>query len=128
MKYLLDTHVLLWIVEDNPQLSDKVKAIYLEEENEMILSIASVWEIAIKSSLNKLDIPGSLKEFVKKHIRGNNINILPIELSHLYQLEKLPFHHRDPFDRLIIAQGMMADIAVISKDKIFDAYLIKREW
>jgi PIN domain nuclease of toxin-antitoxin system len=76
MKYIIDTHVFLWIVEDNPQLSTKARAIYLNEDNKILLSMASVWEIAIKSSLKKLELPGSLSDFVQNHIRANNISLL----------------------------------------------------
>ena len=128
MRYILDTHTLLWIVDDNPKLGDEAKTIYLNDHNDIFASIASIWEMAIKISLNKLNIPGTLSEFVKDHIRGNKIDIINIELNHLYQLENLNYFHRDPFDRLIIAQAIAENIPVISSDKAFDDYPIQRIW
>lgn len=128
MRYLLDTHTLLWIVDDNPKLGNKAKSIYLNEKNDIYTSIASVWEIAIKSSLKKLEIPGTLSEFVREHVRGNKIDIMSIELTHLYQLENLTYFHRDPFDRLIISQAIVENIPVLSNDEAFDDYPIQRIW
>ena len=128
MRYLLDTHTLLWIANDDPQLGKKVKNIYLDEKNDILLSIASIWEMVIKISLNKLEIPGTLSDFVKEHVRGNKIDIMSIELNHLYQLENLNYFHRDPFDRLIIAQAIAENIPILGKDEAFDDYPIQRIW
>lgn len=128
MKYLLDTHTLLWIVNDDARLGDNAKRIFLNEDIEIFTSISSIWEMAIKTSLNKLELPGSLSEFVQNHIRENKINILSIELNHLFQLENLPYYHRDPFDRLIIAQAIAENIPVLSRDSAFDDYPIQRIW
>lgn len=128
MKYLLDTHSLLWIITGNRILSKKALNIYLNEENDIFFSAASIWELAIKSSLNKINLGMNLDRFVEEHIRGNNIEILYISLPHLFRIEKLPFHHRDPFDRLIIAQALEDNLIIISKDKTFDRYNVKRIW
>ena len=128
MRYLLDTHTLLWIVDDDPKLGHEARIIYLNDENEIFVSIASIWEIAIKSSLGKLEIPGMLSDFVKEHIRGNKIDIMPIELNHLCQLENLPYFHRDPFDRLVIAQAISENIPILGIDKAFDNYPVQRIW
>jgi len=104
MEYILDTHILLWIVDDNPKLSKNVKSIYLNPSNDMYISLASIWELVIKISLQKLIIEDSITNFIKTHIRGNNITILDITLHHIIGLENLPYYHRDPFDRLIISQ------------------------
>ena len=90
--------------------------------------MASIWEMAIKISLQKLEIPDTLSEFVKEHVRGNKIDIMSIELRHLYQLENLSLSHRDPFDRLIIAQAIAENIPVLSKDEAFEDYPIQRIW
>ncbi len=128
MKYIIDTLTLLWIVDNNSQLTRTAKEIYLDENNEILLSIASIWEIAIKISLKKLIIPCRLSDFVKEHIIGNNIRILNIALSHIYRLETLKYYHRDPFDRLIISQSIEENIPIISSDSELDKYEIDRVW
>ena len=128
MKYLIDTHVLLWIVTDNPKLSDTAKEIYLDSENEIFLSLACIWEMAIKISLGKLYIEKSLDNFVDEYIKEGSIEILMIELSHVLKIEKLPFYHRDTFDRLIIAQAIDNQIPIISSDNSFDTYPVTRIW
>ena len=128
MKYLLDTHVLLWILTDDHRLSNNVKDSYLDKKNIILLSLASIWEMSIKSSLNKLEIKSSMETFVEQHVINNNIQILNILPQHLYPLEKLPFHHRDPFDRLIISQAIYENMPVITSDKNFDLYSVKRVW
>jgi PIN domain nuclease of toxin-antitoxin system len=115
-------------VDDNPKLGEKAKSIYLNEANDIYASVANIWEIAIKTSLNKLQIPGTLSEFVKEHVRGNKIDIMSIELTHLYQLENLTFFHRDPFDRLLIAQAIVENIPILGNDAVFDKYPIQRIW
>lgn len=128
MKYLIDTHTLLWIVTKNPRLSDKAKAIYLNSENEILFSLASIWEMAIKISIKKLSINEPLNDFIQNHVKGNDIKILNIELSHILILENLPFFHRDPFDRLIICQSINENIPIISSDRLFDSYHVNRIW
>jgi len=128
MKYLLDTHALLWITTDDLKLSKKAKNIYLDAENEILLSIASIWELAIKSSIGKITFQKDLDDFVDVHIKGNNIEILKIELPHVLRIEKLPFHHRDPFDRLIIAQAIEDNLKILGADNTFDKYKVKRIW
>jgi len=128
MNCLLDTHVVLWILSDDRRLSENAKIQFLEKENTIYLSMASIWEISIKVSLNKLEIKSSLETFVEKHIIGNDIHLLNIELEHVYPLVKLPFHHRDPFDRLIVSQAIYEKMPIISSDKNFDLYSVKRIW
>ncbi len=128
MKYLLDTHILLWIVEDNPNLSQKVKNIYLNNANQIFLSVASLWEMSIKISLQKLSLSEELEKFVENHVIGNNIQLLSITAEHVYTIESLPFHHRDPFDRLIVSQCMKENLTILSKDNSLDKYPIDRIW
>lgn len=128
MKYLLDTHTLLWIVTDSPKLSKKAKKLYLETDNLILFSLASVWELAIKSSIGKIEFEKSLENFIEEHVKRNNIQILNIELSHLLRIEQLPFHHRDPFDRILISQLIENNLSIISYDKMFDLYNVKRIW
>jgi len=128
VKYLIDTHTLLWSAGNSPRLSSKVKKIYLNPNNDIYLSLASIWELSIKIGLNKINLSIPLKKFVDIHILGNNIEILNINLNHIYRIEKLPLHHRDPFDRLIISQAIEENLPIIGNDKIFDNYKIKRIW
>jgi PIN domain nuclease of toxin-antitoxin system len=128
LKYLIDTHTLLWIIAGDPKLSPSARDIYLDKQNEIWISIASVWEMAIKISLGKLTIPGTLSSFMKEHILGNDIRIMNISLTQVCRLETMPFYHWDPFDRLLIAQAIEDNIPVISADIIFDKYDIQRVW
>ena len=128
MKYLLDTHTLLWIVTDDKQLSIKAKRYFLNKKNEIYLSMASLWEMAIKISLNKLKINQSLQEFCKGHITCCNIKILDIKIEHLAKLESLKFKNCDPFDRMLACQCAEENMAIISKDKVFNKYSVKRIW
>lgn len=128
MRYLFDTHTLLWLTTDNIALTKKARTIFLDSENDIYFSSASLWEMAIKISINKLILKESLEDFTRNHIIGNDIQILKIELPHIYRVERLPFHHRDPFDRLIISQAIEDSIPIISSDEIFDKYTVTRIW
>lgn len=128
MKYLLDTHTLLWIITEDHKLSENAKSIYLNSDNQIYFSIASLWELAIKLSLNKITLEHSLEEFTEDHITGNDIEIIDIILPHVFRVERLPFHHRDPFDRLIIAQAIEENLSIISSDRVFDLYNVRRVW
>ncbi len=104
MRLLLDTHTFLWFISDDPSLSSNAKSL-LESDNDLFLSTASLWEIAIKFSLGKLSLPNKFEIFVSEQLRANAIDILQIDLKHLAVISNLPFHHKDPFDRLLIAQA-----------------------
>ncbi len=127
MKLLLDTHTFLWFVNDSPRLSASAKTL-LESDVDLLLSMASVWEIAIKSSLGKLSLPDSFDKFIPQQLALNDVEILPINLTHLNVVVALPFHHRDPFDRLLIAQAVAEKIPIVSADQAFDAYTNTRKW
>jgi PIN domain nuclease of toxin-antitoxin system len=127
MRVLLDTHTFLWFINDNPALSNRAAEL-LESEIDLLLSIASLWEIAIKVNLSKLTLPEDYETFIPLQIIMNSIEILPITLEHLMIVAKLPLHHRDPFDRLLVAQAMVEKIDIISADKILDDYGINRQW
>ncbi len=128
MDYLIDTHTLLWIVTDSPKLSSTAKKHYLNPENKILISLASIWELAIKSSVDKLTLNKHMEEFVDEHIKGNDIQILNIELPHILRIEKLPFYHKDPFDRLIISQQIENNLSIIGTNEVFDKYGVKRIW
>ena len=127
MKLLLDTHTFLWFIEDSPKLSPEAKGL-LESEAGLLLSIASIWEMAIKISIGKLSLPSPFDEFVSEQLSKNSIELFPIRLAHLGLVSTLPFHHRDPFDRLLIAQAMTEQYPIVSIDDKFDAYSVKRLW
>ncbi|MFM8307501.1 MAG: type II toxin-antitoxin system VapC family toxin [Microcystis aeruginosa] len=127
MKLLLDTHTFLWFINNSPQLSIDAKNL-IESDVDLLLSIASLWEIAIKVSIGKLTIPNTYDQFIPQQVQLNDMEVLPISLAHLAVVTTLPFHHRDPFDRLLIAQAMVEKMSIISADEIFDSYGIRRIW
>ena len=127
MRLLLDTHTFLWFIDDSPQLSQQGKAL-LEADNELWLSIASLWEITIKLRLGKLTVGMPIEVLMTEHLTRNAIDILPITVAHLIALSTLPLHHRDPFDRLLIAQAMVEQAPLVSADPAFDAYPVQRVW
>ena len=128
MKLLLDTHTLLWFALGDSQLSDQARGLIDDPAHDMCVSPASYWEIAIKIRLGKYTLPNRYEDFMQKAIAGNGFDVLPVEFKHTAVLTTLPLHHRDPFDRLIIAQAMVEDISVISSDDAFDAYPVRRLW
>jgi len=131
MRYLIDTHAFLWFNEGSSELSPLAKSLIENPENEILVSIASLWEISIKNALGKLRILKGY-ETVIDDVIANSIEILPINFAHTVAQNKLPFHHRDPFDRIIASQAIIEEIAIISKDSIFDSYLedsgMARHW
>ncbi len=128
MKYLLDTHRLLWFLSGDEQLSAPARQLIENESNEMFISVASLWEIAIKVSLRKLHLGQPFEKLFPFQLEQNSIEILDISLTHLSTLSRLPFHHRDPFDRLIIAQSFVENLPIIGVDGLFDAYSVQRQW
>ena len=122
MKYLIDTHVFIWFMEGTLSFSSIAKNIMLNKNNEIFISIASLWEISIKTSIGKLPISKKYDE-ISNVLYDNLIEILPIDFAHTVENNRLPFHHRDPFDRIIIAQSIVENIDFISADSVFDAYL-----
>lgn len=125
--YLLDTNVFLFFINADAALSARSREL-LESAETLLISTASLWEIAIKASLGKLILPSSFSEFIPKQLDENAIDILPITLSHLKSLSRLPFHHKDPFDRLVIAQSISEKLSVVSSDSAFDLYEVERIW
>ncbi|MEH2417022.1 type II toxin-antitoxin system VapC family toxin [Nostoc sp.] len=126
MRQLLDTHTFIWFVMGDPRISVSLRSQI--ENNDNLLSIASVWEMAIKHSIGKLSFGLPFNEFIQQQIIRNGIEFLPITIDHVAVVATLPLHHRDPFDRLLIAQSVVENIAILSADKIFDAYPIGRIW
>jgi PIN domain nuclease of toxin-antitoxin system len=125
---LLDTHVFIWSTGNPEKLSQRVRDLLIDTGNTWILSIASVWEIQIKFQLGKLNLNSTLPILIDNQQRVNNLQLLPIELTHIYALNNLPNHHRDPFDRLLIAQATVEQVPIVSIDSVFDNYPIQRLW
>lgn len=121
MNYLLDTHTFLWFLEGNNTLSSKARIIIENADNTIYVSIASIWEIAIKISISKLKLIVNLEE-VKTEIVKNNFEILPLDFEHIIELTNLEQIHKDPFDRIIISQAISEKCTIVSKDSNFDFY------
>ena len=128
MRLLLDTHTFLWFIGGDAALSSYARQLIEDRTNERLLSIASLWEIAIKVSLGRLTVPFPFTDLVVEHVYGNAIEIFGTVPHHLDILTTLPFYHKDPFDRLIIAQGQVEDIPIQSRDPAFDDYAVRRLW
>ncbi|MCE7905814.1 MAG: type II toxin-antitoxin system VapC family toxin [Anaerolineae bacterium CFX3] len=128
MNILLDTHTFLWFVDDNPRLSQSARVLIESEDSQPFLSVASLWEIAIKISLGKLTLKQPYETFIPQQLALNGIGVLNISLEHTAAIATLPFHHRDPFDRLIAVQAKIDEMVLLSADPIFDAYGAKRVW
>lgn len=125
---LLDTQAFLFALNSPELIPVKTRKLFNSEGYELYLSLASVWEMSIKSSLRKLKFESSLKEVIQTSVKESGLKILPIQAEHTYLVHDLPFHHKDPFDRLIIAQALTEKMEVISSDAVFDQYDVKRIW
>ncbi|HVC96705.1 MAG TPA: type II toxin-antitoxin system VapC family toxin [Pirellulales bacterium] len=128
MRLLLDSHAFLWFTWNHKNLSQIARAAIIDPTNEMLLSIASCWEIAIKVGVGKLTLTEPIDVFLPGAIADNGLTVLPVELRHVLTLERLPLHHRDPFDRILIAQAIVEQVAIVSNDKAFDSYPVTRIW
>lgn len=128
MRLLLDTHVLLWWVDDDPQLSTQARNLISDAENDCYVSLVSAWEMAIKCATGKLKLAVSVHRYYQEHLPANDFLLLPIDLKHATLVETLPLHHRDPFDRLLIAQSWQEGLTLVSSDTAFDAYGATRIW
>jgi PIN domain nuclease of toxin-antitoxin system len=122
MRLLLDAHTFLWWVTNDPALKRRARAAVADVDNECFLSHASVWEMAIKASLGKLKLPSPVGRFVVDQCEVNNFHLLPITLAHVAAVESLPFHHRDPFDRLLVVQAQHEGMTLVSRDPLLKAY------
>jgi PIN domain nuclease of toxin-antitoxin system len=132
MKFLLDTHTSLWMSLDAPQLSAKARESIRDMGNELFLSPATYWEIAIKASIGKLKFTESLDVFVEREVTNNSLTLLPITANHAEAVHNHPFPakpaHKDPFDRLLIAQALCENITILTCDEAFDAYEVDCVW
>lgn len=128
MRYLLDTHTLIWSQEDPGRLSDRVITALSDPLNDRFVSMVSIWEIGIKVALGKLPLAKAFRSWIDKALADLVCSVLPITLEHVERMGSLPFHHRDPFDRMLIAQALVENIPLLGADAQFDAYGINRAW
>jgi PIN domain nuclease of toxin-antitoxin system len=125
---LLDTHALLWFLNGDSQLSSTAKALIEDPANRKLVSVATCWEIAIKVGLGKLDLGEPATTFLPRELATNHFDLLAIELAHATFVESLPPYHKDPFDRLLVAQSLIEKMSLVSADAIFDRYDVTRLW
>lgn len=128
MRLLLDTHTLLWLVSGDAQLSKSATEMLIDPSNDLLISPATYWELAIKVSLGKYQLADPLADYIEEAVRLYGLTILPITPKHAEAVVQLHYHHKDPFDRMLIAQSLVEDVGRVSSDKAFDAYLVKRIW
>ena len=128
MNLPLDTHTILWFRWDDPRLSETAKAVIVDPDNRKLVSTASCWEVAIKVGRKELDLGVPFRGFIPQQMLRNNFESLATTDDHLAAFVTLPFHHRDPFDRLLIAQSRWDDLPMVSADELLDAYGIERLW
>jgi PIN domain nuclease of toxin-antitoxin system len=128
MTILLDTHTFLWFVAGEERLPAVVRVAIETPQNRVLLSIASLWEMAIKLSLGRMRLQQPFDVFIQTQVEINSFELLPITVAHLSELIELPFHHRDPFDRLLAAQARVEGIAIASGDASLDAHGVQRMW
>ncbi|MFW6116848.1 MAG: type II toxin-antitoxin system VapC family toxin [bacterium] len=128
MKLLLDTHAFIWWDSDPSRLSSRVVSLCQNRANLVLLSVVSVWEMQIKHQLGKLRLGLPLRELVETHKQANDIQVLPINLEHVLELESLPAVHADPFDRLLVAQARVEGTVLLSHDSAFEDYPVAVAW
>jgi PIN domain nuclease of toxin-antitoxin system len=128
VRVLLDTHAFLWWIAGTPELGRRARAAVADPDNEVLFSLVSCWELAIKHSLGKLRVPGSLDKFMPEQLRLNGFGLLGVELAHVLRVGNLPFHHRDPFDRLLASQALEEQLAIVSADRVFRKYGVTTIW
>jgi len=126
MKVLIDTHVLLWGIEDAAKVSDRVRT--LLPSADVWISVASLWEIMTKVQIGKLILPTPVGDYLAVKLRMNGVSVLPLTFAHVRQLEGLPLHHRDPFDRILIAQSLEENLPLVTADQQFEKYAVKLIW
>jgi PIN domain nuclease of toxin-antitoxin system len=128
VRILIDTHIFIWYIQNSERLPRSIVKLINDGKNDILLSVASIWEMAIKQSTGKLNLGVPYTSFIEEQMRLNNIELLPIKLAHIEVITTLPFHHRDPFDRLLIAQALVEDIVIMSADTMFSLYPVQRMW
>jgi PIN domain nuclease of toxin-antitoxin system len=128
MKVLLDTNVFIWLNDAPHRVREQVMTVVANPDNDLFLSLTSIWEMQIKIQLGKLELSDALPDILRTQQVDNNLQILTINLSHIWALGNLPYHHRDPFDRLLIAQAQIEGMTLVSADGVFDLYEVDLLW
>lgn len=128
MKLLLDTHTFIWWANEPEKLSEKALAACQDNSNTLILSVVSAWEMQIKMQLGKLRTSRSIEELIKTQQQANSLQVMPIELAHVLNLSNLPAQHKDPFDRLLIAQAIVEGATLVGVDPVFSSYGVQVLW
>ena len=128
MKLLLDTHTFLWWITDDPQLSTKARELIGDGHNILYWSAASSWEVSIKYALGRMPLPEAPEQFLPAEIEKNRLESLPIIDAHAFQAGQLPHHHRDPFDRMLVAQAQVESLALLSNDQRLNHYDVEIRW
>jgi PIN domain nuclease of toxin-antitoxin system len=128
MKVLVDTHTFIWALLHDHRLNQKAKQILRSDEHELVFSLVSLWEIAIKIKTGRLNTIGSSVSYIRDEMNAYGMELLPIRYEHILQLESLPAHHSDPFDRLLIAQAITESLPILTGDKAFASYAVKLLW
>jgi PIN domain nuclease of toxin-antitoxin system len=128
MKILLDTCAFLWLAADAPELSETAKSLFQDTGNTVYLSSVSAWEIIVKNRLGKLPLPEAAKDFIQRQCRQHLIESLPLEDKAVFQLSRLPNHHRNPFDRMLVCQAMAHELTILTPDKLIVQYPVGTVW
>jgi PIN domain nuclease of toxin-antitoxin system len=126
MKVLIDTHVLLWGLQDDSRLSHRAREILPAAE--VWISVGSLWEIIAKVQIGKLELPSPVGDYLAARLTANGVSILPLTFDHVRRLEGIPLHHRDPFDRILIAQSLEEKLPLVTADPLFDRYPVQVIW
>ncbi|MFZ0807239.1 MAG: type II toxin-antitoxin system VapC family toxin [Candidatus Sulfotelmatobacter sp.] len=126
MNILLDTHTLLWALTDESRLSERARRLLPRADT--WLSVASLWEVLIKAQIGKIPLPRPTGAFLLSKLKSNGVRLLPITADHVLRIESLPDHHRDPFDRMLIAQSIEEKFPLVSSDRIFASYPVEVIW
>jgi PIN domain nuclease of toxin-antitoxin system len=128
MNLLLDTHAFLWFIDGSTRLSSSARELIEDQRNAKLVSIASLWEMGLKISLGRLELAQPFEELIPAQIRMNGFGLLPLRIPHIAKIISLPFHHRDPFDRLLVGQCLAEGLSLVSADAAFDRYSVRRLW
>ena len=128
MRVLLDTHVFLWWITDDRRVSPRASEVIADGRNDLLFSVASGWEIAIKASHGRIELPAPMERFLIEQLWENRIDVLPIQMSHALHVHALPHHHRDPFDRMLVAQARLEKLPILSADVRIAEYEVEVLW